>query len=230
MGEMNEQVHRLLLEQRKTLSLGGVQDVKSFDENEVLLVTVCGVLTIRGKRAACGPPGAGKGRGGYRRQHRQPGLYGTWAAAEEGVCACAGCSGKNECVCHPGADSARLFHLAGGSPGVLVRSDQDSAETDPPQPCGGICRGTSATGLRQRCICLYGFTERTAAFSVGICLAASLGALPLYHASFGRFLPELLAKGIKKAGRILAFPGKWLVKSMKKQRKRLKFHGKNGKM
>ncbi len=33
MGEMNEQVHRLLLEQRKTLSLGGVQDVKSFDEN-----------------------------------------------------------------------------------------------------------------------------------------------------------------------------------------------------
>ena len=28
MGEMNEQVHRLLLEQRKTLSLGGVQDVK----------------------------------------------------------------------------------------------------------------------------------------------------------------------------------------------------------
>jgi len=42
MGEMNEQAHRLLLEQRKTLSLGGVQDVKSFDENEVLLVTVCG--------------------------------------------------------------------------------------------------------------------------------------------------------------------------------------------
>ena len=31
-----------------------------------------------------------------------------------------GCSGKNECVCHPGADSVRLFHLAGGSPGVLV--------------------------------------------------------------------------------------------------------------
>ena len=57
-----------------------------------------------------------------------------------------------------------------------------------------------------------------------------LGGAALYHASFGRFLPELLAKGIKKAGRILAFPGKWLVKSMKKQRKRLKFHGKNGKM
>ena len=51
MGEMNEQVHRLLLEQRKTLSLGGVQ---SFDENEVLLVTVCGVLTIRGKELHVG--------------------------------------------------------------------------------------------------------------------------------------------------------------------------------
>ena len=48
MGEMNEQVHRLLLEQRKTLSLGGVQDVKSFDEN------VCGVLTIRGKELHVG--------------------------------------------------------------------------------------------------------------------------------------------------------------------------------
>ena len=54
MGEMNEQAHRLLLEQRKTLSLGGVQDVKSFDENEVLLVTVCGVLTIRGKELHVG--------------------------------------------------------------------------------------------------------------------------------------------------------------------------------
>ena len=44
------------------------------------------------------------------------------------------------------------------------------------------------------------------------------------------FDDPILAKGIKKAGRILAFPGKWLVKSMKKRRKRLKFHGKNGKM
>lgn len=85
---MNEQAHRLLLEQRKTLSLGGVQDVKSFDENEVLLVTVCGVLTIRGKELHVGRL-SWKRRGGYRRQHRQPGLYGTWAAAEEGVCACA---------------------------------------------------------------------------------------------------------------------------------------------
>lgn len=64
----------------------------------------------------------------------------------------------------------------------------------------------------------------------GYLFGGILGGAALYHASFGRFLSELLAKGIKKAGRILAFPGKWLVKSMKKQRKRLKFHGKNGKM
>ena len=127
MGEMNEQVHRLLLEQRKTLSLGGVQDVKSFDENEVLLVTVCGVLTIRGKELHVGRLELEKGEADIEGRRRGLRLR--------------GCSGKNECVCHPGADSARLFHLAGGSPGVLVRSDQDSAETDPPQPCGGICRG-----------------------------------------------------------------------------------------
>ena len=136
MGEMNEQVHRLLLEQRKTLSLGGVQDVKSFDENEVLLVTVCGVLTIRGKELHVGRLELEKG------EAASP----AWSIRNMGRSRrrglrLRGCSGKNECVCHPGADSARLFHLAGGSPGVLVRSDQDSAETDPPQPCGGICRG-----------------------------------------------------------------------------------------
>ena len=140
MGEMNEQVHRLLLEQRKTLSLGGVQDVKSFDENEVLLVTVCGVLTIRGKELHVG-------RLELERERRISKAASTaWSIRNMGRCRrrglrLRGCSGKNECVCQPGADSARLFHLAGGSPGVLVRSDQDSAETDPPQPCGGICRG-----------------------------------------------------------------------------------------
>ena len=141
MGEMNEQAHRLLLEQRKTLSLGGVQDVKSFDENEVLLVTVCGVLTIRGKELHVGRLELGK-----RERRISKAASTAWSIRNMGRCRrrglrLRGCSGKNECVCHPGADSARLFHLAGGSPGVLVRSDQDSAETDPPQPCGGICRG-----------------------------------------------------------------------------------------
>lgn len=119
MGEMNEQAHRLLLEQRKTLSLGGVQDVKSFDENEVLLVTVCGVLTIRGKELHVG-------RLELERERRISKAASTaWSIRNMGRCRrrglrLRGCSGKNECVCHPGADSVRLFHLAGGSPGVLV--------------------------------------------------------------------------------------------------------------
>ena len=55
MGETAEgKPHRLVMEARKRLSLSGVQDVKSFDENEVLLVTVCGVLVIRGKELHVG--------------------------------------------------------------------------------------------------------------------------------------------------------------------------------
>lgn len=140
MGEMNEQAHRLLLEQRKTLSLGGVQDVKSFDENEVLLVTVCGVLTIRGKELHVGRLELEKGEADIEGSIDSL-VYTEHGPLQKKGLRLRGCSGKNECVCHPGADSVRLFHLAGGSPGVLVRSDQDSAETDPPQPCGGICRG-----------------------------------------------------------------------------------------
>ncbi len=52
----------------------------------------------------------------------------------------------------------------------------------------------------------------------------------LYHWSIGRFFSELLAKGIRKMGQILLFPGKQFVKSVKKRRKRLKFRKKNGKM
>ncbi len=52
----------------------------------------------------------------------------------------------------------------------------------------------------------------------------------LYHWSIGRFFSDLLASGIRKAGRILLFPGKKIAKSVKKQRKRLKFKKKKGKM
>ena len=122
MGEMNEQAHRLLLEQRKTLSLGGVQDVKSFDENEVLLVTVCGVLTIRGKELHVGRLELEKGEADIEGSIDSL-VYMNMGRCRRRVLRLRGCSGKNECVCHPGADSVRLFHLAGGSPGVLVRSD-----------------------------------------------------------------------------------------------------------
>ena len=219
MGEMNEQVHRLLLEQRKTLSLGGVQDVKSFDENEVL----------PRKRAACGPPGAGKGRGGYRRQHRQPGLYGTWAAAEEGVCACAAVPVKMSayvtrelillaCSIWQGAVLGFWYDLIKTARKLIRHSHAAVSAED-------LCYWIAAA--------LYLFVRiygENSGILRGYLFGGILGGAALYHASFGRFLPELLAKGIKKAGRILAFPGKWLVKSMKKRRKRLKFHGKNGKM
>lgn len=52
MGEIHateEKEHRLVLMQRKKLSLSGVQDVKNFDEHEILLLSVCGTLSIHGK-------------------------------------------------------------------------------------------------------------------------------------------------------------------------------------
>lgn len=69
-------------------------------------------------------------------------IWGTWAAAEEGVCACAAVPVKMSayvtrelillaCSIWQGAVLGFWYDL----------SDQDSAETDPPQPCGGICRG-----------------------------------------------------------------------------------------
>ncbi len=41
--------HELRLEDRKKLSVSGVQEVESFDENSVVLHTVCGILLIRGE-------------------------------------------------------------------------------------------------------------------------------------------------------------------------------------
>ena len=64
----------------------------------------------------------------------------------------------------------------------------------------------------------------------GYLFGGILGGAALYHASFGRFLPELLSRTVRKTGQVLLFPGKQLVKSVKKRRKRLKFRGKNGKM
>lgn len=41
--------HNLILEDRKNLSISGVEDIDSFDENMVVLFTEQGELTIRGK-------------------------------------------------------------------------------------------------------------------------------------------------------------------------------------
>lgn len=50
MNEVNNKtsVHNIILEGRKKLSLSGVTDVDSFDENTVLLYTCMGEMTVRG--------------------------------------------------------------------------------------------------------------------------------------------------------------------------------------
>lgn len=41
--------HNMILEDRRSLSVSGVEDVDSYDENTVVLFTQLGELTIRGK-------------------------------------------------------------------------------------------------------------------------------------------------------------------------------------
>lgn len=41
--------HNIILEDRKLLSVSGVNDIDSFDENAVILFTELGELTIKGK-------------------------------------------------------------------------------------------------------------------------------------------------------------------------------------
>lgn len=43
-----EQAHHLIMEGRERLSLSGVEDVESFDENAIIMYTSKGLLTIRG--------------------------------------------------------------------------------------------------------------------------------------------------------------------------------------
>lgn len=45
---MEENVHSVLISERKHIELCGVTDVISFDENSVLLSTVCGRMEIEG--------------------------------------------------------------------------------------------------------------------------------------------------------------------------------------
>ena len=41
--------HRVLLEEREQLSISGVEEVESFDENTILLITAQGALEIQGE-------------------------------------------------------------------------------------------------------------------------------------------------------------------------------------
>lgn len=43
-----KKVHNIILEDRKSLSISGISDVDSFDEQTVMLFTELGELTVRG--------------------------------------------------------------------------------------------------------------------------------------------------------------------------------------
>ncbi len=45
---INQRPHNIIMENRKSLSVSGVTDVESFDEQTVVLYTDMGQLTIRG--------------------------------------------------------------------------------------------------------------------------------------------------------------------------------------
>lgn len=49
MEDKKEMVHKLNMESRERLFLCGVEDVDSFDENEILVYTTEGLLTIKGR-------------------------------------------------------------------------------------------------------------------------------------------------------------------------------------
>lgn len=48
MSEQNQKKHNLILENRKNLSLGGIDDVLGFNEEMVTLSGSCGILIVRG--------------------------------------------------------------------------------------------------------------------------------------------------------------------------------------
>ena len=49
MDEIRTRAHRVVLENRSKGSVTGIQDIVSFDENQIVLDTDMGLLTIKGK-------------------------------------------------------------------------------------------------------------------------------------------------------------------------------------
>lgn len=45
----SEAAHHVILENREALSVSGVEEVESFDENSVIMVTTRGTLVVRGE-------------------------------------------------------------------------------------------------------------------------------------------------------------------------------------
>lgn len=48
-GTRAEQLHHLVLEGREQLAVSGVEEVESFDENTIVMVTCQGTLIVRGE-------------------------------------------------------------------------------------------------------------------------------------------------------------------------------------
>ena len=53
-GQTEKQNHSVSVQMRKEMSIGGVRSVESFDENEVILKTLCGEMTVEGERLHIG--------------------------------------------------------------------------------------------------------------------------------------------------------------------------------
>lgn len=49
-GQQNEPAHNLIMESRAKVSISGVEDVESFDEECVILYTPFGTLTLKGEQ------------------------------------------------------------------------------------------------------------------------------------------------------------------------------------
>lgn len=47
-GSRLERIHHLVLESRERLSVSGVEEVESFDENTIVMITCQGTLIVRG--------------------------------------------------------------------------------------------------------------------------------------------------------------------------------------
>ena len=46
--QVGKKPHQLILQERGSLTVSGVEEVESFDEHEVVMVTVAGMLVVRG--------------------------------------------------------------------------------------------------------------------------------------------------------------------------------------
>lgn len=49
MGENYQKIHNIILENRNNLTLSGIKKVENFDEDNIVLITEMGELTIKGE-------------------------------------------------------------------------------------------------------------------------------------------------------------------------------------